>query len=62
MFSDLVEHSGVKPGVHALARPPCRKASTSPHHHVQHTEGDEVRVLVADTLKTCTIFDDVHTG
>ena len=48
----LVEHPGVKSGVHPLARASCGEAAATPHHHVEHAEGDEVGVLVANTLKT----------
>ena len=41
----LVEDPGVEPGVHALAGPPGGEAASATHHHVQHAEGDEVRVL-----------------
>ena len=49
--SSPVQHIEVQPGEHALARSSRREAAPASHHHVQHTEGDEVRVLVAAALQ-----------
>lgn len=40
-----VEHIEVEPGEHALARPAGRERAAATHHHVQHSEGDEVCLL-----------------
>lgn len=40
-----VQHVEVEPSEHALARPAGREGAAAAHHHVQHGEGDEVRLL-----------------
>ena len=57
LLNHLVEHSCVKPGVHSLARTSCGETASTSHHHVEHAEGDEVRVLVANAFKTLSVVD-----
>lgn len=40
-----VEHVEVEPGEHALAGPAGREGAAATHHHVQHSEGNEVCLL-----------------
>ena len=47
----LVEDVEVKACVHALARATSGEGPPAPHHHVEHTEGDEVWVTMGRALQ-----------